>query len=65
MLTVHTVPTKVVKFNADPLFVPSNASEFFSNETVAQWNTMMPSKPPPSSKFKPRRGRVAETNGPE
>jgi hypothetical protein len=37
--------TKVVKWEADMSFVPSNASDFFSNETLARWNTLMPGTP--------------------
>jgi hypothetical protein len=37
-------PTKIVKFNADESFVPKNTSEFFSDEVLARWNTMMPGK---------------------
>ncbi|KAB5585859.1 hypothetical protein GE09DRAFT_1277311 [Coniochaeta sp. 2T2.1] len=34
--------TKVVKWEADFSFVPSNTTEFFSDETLAAWNTIMP-----------------------
>ncbi|KAK6836933.1 hypothetical protein PG989_006638 [Apiospora arundinis] len=37
-----TFPTKVLKFNANEAFVPNDTSKFFSNETIAQWNTMLP-----------------------
>lgn len=33
---------KVVKWEADMSFVPSNTTGFFSNETRARWNTLMP-----------------------
>ncbi|KAF9729246.1 hypothetical protein PMIN06_000147 [Paraphaeosphaeria minitans] len=35
-------PTKIVKFEADPAFVPNNTAEFFSPATLEKWNTMMP-----------------------
>ncbi|KAJ4354337.1 uncharacterized protein N0V89_006072 [Didymosphaeria variabile] len=35
-------PTKIVKFEADPAFVPNDTTEFFSAATLEQWNTMMP-----------------------
>ncbi|OIW35710.1 hypothetical protein CONLIGDRAFT_690397 [Coniochaeta ligniaria NRRL 30616] len=34
--------TNVVKWEANMSFVPSNPTEFFSNETLATWNTVMP-----------------------
>ncbi|KAK7964466.1 hypothetical protein PG988_011440 [Apiospora saccharicola] len=37
-----TFPTKILKFNADPAFVPNDTAKFFSNETIATWNTMLP-----------------------
>lgn len=42
MLNNDTVPTKVMKWNADEEFVPSNTTEFFSESLVAKWNTIMP-----------------------
>ena len=36
------VPTKIVKFAADEAFVPNDTAEFFSDATLATWNTMMP-----------------------
>ncbi|ORY65118.1 uncharacterized protein BCR38DRAFT_340790 [Pseudomassariella vexata] len=43
--------THVVKWEADSTFVPSNMSEWFSNETLAKWNTIMPAgtHPAPSN----------------
>lgn len=37
-----TVPTRIVKWNADESFVPPNASEWFSEALLGKWNTMMP-----------------------
>ncbi|EPE09110.1 hypothetical protein F503_06886 [Ophiostoma piceae UAMH 11346] len=34
--------TKVIKWEADEAFVPTADHAFFSNETTAQWNTLMP-----------------------
>jgi hypothetical protein len=39
---VKVVPTKVVKFAANEAYVPKNASEFFLDDVVATWNTMLP-----------------------
>lgn len=36
------VPTKIVKFAADEAFVPNDTAEFFSDATLATWNTIMP-----------------------
>ncbi|ROW07055.1 hypothetical protein VPNG_06670 [Cytospora leucostoma] len=33
---------KVVKWNADESFVPTNISEWFSDSLLAKWNTIMP-----------------------
>jgi hypothetical protein len=38
----ETVPTKVVKFAANEAYVPKNVSEFFLDDVVATWNTMLP-----------------------
>ncbi|KAI1326263.1 hypothetical protein F5Y16DRAFT_422012 [Xylariaceae sp. FL0255] len=34
--------TRVVKWEADMTFVPSNTTEFFSDETLDRWKTLMP-----------------------
>ncbi|KAK3368334.1 hypothetical protein B0H63DRAFT_528702 [Podospora didyma] len=34
--------TKVIKWNADPAFVPNKTTDFFSAQTLAKWNTLMP-----------------------
>ncbi|KAF2710792.1 hypothetical protein K504DRAFT_429114 [Pleomassaria siparia CBS 279.74] len=36
------LPTKIEKFDPDMSFVPMNSSDFFSSETLARWNTIMP-----------------------
>ncbi|KAF1997495.1 hypothetical protein P154DRAFT_605686 [Amniculicola lignicola CBS 123094] len=35
-------PTKIEKFDPDMSFVPMNSSEFFTDDTLAKWNTIMP-----------------------
>lgn len=40
----HIVPTQIVKFEANMSFVPSNTSDFFSDKTLATWNTLMPGR---------------------
>ncbi|KAI1339687.1 hypothetical protein F5Y15DRAFT_381724, partial [Xylariaceae sp. FL0016] len=35
--------TKVVKWEADMSFVPKNTTEFFSDDTLARWKSLMPS----------------------
>ncbi|KAK3938560.1 hypothetical protein QBC46DRAFT_389930 [Diplogelasinospora grovesii] len=37
-----TIGTKIVKFESDMSFAPMEPREFFSNETLARWNTLMP-----------------------
>ncbi|TPX11708.1 uncharacterized protein E0L32_007687 [Thyridium curvatum] len=34
--------TQVVKFESDMSFTPMNTTEWFSNDTLARWNTIMP-----------------------
>ncbi|KAI8623079.1 hypothetical protein F5Y19DRAFT_403931 [Xylariaceae sp. FL1651] len=34
--------TRVVKWEADMSFVPKNTTEFFSDETLSRWRTLMP-----------------------
>lgn len=36
------VEAKVVKWNADASFVPTNTSEWFSDPLLAKWDTIMP-----------------------
>ncbi|KAF2800437.1 hypothetical protein K505DRAFT_320428 [Melanomma pulvis-pyrius CBS 109.77] len=36
------LPTQISKFEPDMSFVPMNTSEFFTDETLARWNTIMP-----------------------
>lgn len=38
----------MVKWEADMSFVPSNPPEFFSDKTLARWNTLMPGTHAPS-----------------
>ena len=40
--TLPVLPTKTAKFESDTSFVPKNTSEFFSDETLARWKTLMP-----------------------
>lgn len=37
-----TVPTEVIKWNADPEFTPLNATEFLSPKVQAKWETLYP-----------------------
>jgi len=38
----NPVSTKIVKWNADAAFVPNKTADFFSKQTLAKWNTLMP-----------------------
>ncbi|KAI0125431.1 hypothetical protein BJ170DRAFT_686294 [Xylariales sp. AK1849] len=37
-----TFPTKIVKFDADRSIVPTNASEFFGDEILGKWKSLLP-----------------------
>ncbi|PMD13292.1 hypothetical protein NA56DRAFT_585905 [Hyaloscypha hepaticicola] len=36
------IPTQIVKFESDMSFTPRNLSEFFTDQTLATWNKLMP-----------------------
>ncbi len=46
LMRLHLVDTKIVKFESDKSFVPMEPADFFSNETLATWNSMMPGMNP-------------------
>ncbi|ORX93974.1 hypothetical protein BCR34DRAFT_608401 [Clohesyomyces aquaticus] len=49
-----TFRTHTVKWNSDPSFVPHNVSDFFSDATLGQWKSIMPSnagRAPPGETF--------------
>lgn len=39
---IITVPTEVIKWNADPEFTPLNATEFLSPKVQAKWESLYP-----------------------
>ncbi|KAG7111656.1 Oxidase ustYa like protein [Verticillium longisporum] len=39
---ITTVATKVIKWESDPSFVPNNTAEFFEQQTVDKWQSLLP-----------------------
>lgn len=47
LLTLHTVPTEVVKWKADYEFVPLNATQFLDPKVQTKWESLYPGSPFP------------------
>lgn len=45
LLTLHTVPTEVVKWKADYEFVPLNATQFLDPKVQTKWESLYPGMP--------------------